>query len=53
MRYTALLLAFVTCIQAKAAGTLFANDLALQCSSTEREKRLTCEAGIVTRRWTA
>jgi hypothetical protein len=46
MRCTALLLAVLAATPANAAGTLFANDLALQCSSTEREKRLLCEAYI-------
>jgi len=46
MPYRAVLILALTTAPAKAAGTLFANDLALQCSSPEREPRLTCEAFV-------
>jgi hypothetical protein len=46
MRCAILLLLILMTTPARASGTLFANDLALQCSSQEREKRLICEAFV-------
>jgi len=46
MRLTVLLLLSLVTTPVSASGTLFANDLALQCSSQEREKRLICEAYV-------
>ena len=46
MRCAVLLVLALIATPASASGTLFANDLALQCSSQEREKRLICEAFV-------
>ena len=46
MRCAILVLLILMTTPARASGTLFANDLALQCSSQEREKRLICEAFV-------
>ena len=46
MRCAILLLLILMTTPARASGTLFANDLALQCSSQEREKHLICEAFV-------
>ena len=46
MRCTLLLLLTLIPSPVSAAGTLFANDLALQCSSAQREQRLICEAYV-------
>src|SRR3954454_16956324 len=46
MRCAIFLLLILMTTPARASGTLFANDLALQCSSQEREKRLICEAFV-------
>ncbi len=46
MRCVGLVLLTLVATPAQAAGTLFANDLAQQCSSSEREKRLICEAFV-------
>src|SRR4051795_9570357 len=46
MRCPVLLFLALITTPASASGTLFANDLALQCSSQEREKRLICEAFV-------
>ena len=46
MRCAVLLVLALITTPASASGTLFANDLALQYSSQEREKRLICEAFV-------
>ena len=46
MRCAVLLVLALITTPASASGTLFAKDLALQCSSQEREKRLICEAFV-------
>lgn len=46
MRRTLLLLFALVSTPVSAAGTLFGNDLARQCSSGERDQRLVCEAFV-------
>jgi hypothetical protein len=41
-----ILLPLLLATPARATGTLFTNDLALQCSSQEPHKRLVCEAYV-------